>query len=239
MTENLPANPFGTGVALTNAAAMADAITGSASRGALGAAPEGSVYVNFSGKRGCYEFGPDKGNIDTSEIWLVNIASFEDGYVCWKGGASVATRMANIYQNQLIPVPAADELGPFEVQKGEGWFNAKAMVIKSVEEDERQGYFKINSKSGVSAFADLQTQVAERLRAGRPSWPLVNLGKEEFTAKGFKNSKPKIDVYGWLSDAAVQELASDPDADIDALIGSSEAPTQAALPAGRRRRATL
>lgn len=238
MTNDIVATPFGSSVSLSNAQAMADAVASSASQGQLGGAPDGSAYLNFTGKRGVYEFGKDKSDIDASEIWLINIASFEDGYVCWKGGKTVATRMANIYNGQHISAPSSDEMGPFNSAQGEGWFSAKSMVVKSVEEDERQGYWKINSKSGVAVFADLQAQVAERLRAGRPSWPLVNLAKESFVAQGQKNYKPSITIYGWLSDAAVGELAADPDADIDALIEASEAPVKA-VDAPRRRRGVL
>jgi hypothetical protein len=233
MANDIVNSPFGKPVALTNAAAMADALTASAQQGQIGGAPDGSVYLNFTGKRGVYEFGKDKQDLDPSEIWLVNIASFEEGFVCWKGGKTAATRMANIYSGQHIPAPAHDEMGPFNVAQGEGWFPAKSMVIKSIEADDRQGYWKINSKSGVAVFADLQAQVAERLRAGRACWPLVRLGKDKFEAQGQKNYKPKLDVYGWLSQEAVGELAADPEADIDELIQSSEG---GALPAPARRR---
>jgi hypothetical protein len=242
MSDNLPTvNPFGSGaIALTNAQAMADALSGASAKGQLGSAPEGSQYLNFSGKRGVYEFGTEKQDVDKRELWLVNIASFEDGYVCWKGGTVAASRMSNIYNGQPLPAPAPDELGPFDAQKGDGWFVAKSMVLRSVEEDDRQGYFKINSKSGVAAFADLQAQVAERLRAGRPFWPLVTLDKESFTARGFKNSKPVIKVYGWLSQEAVTTMAEDPDFDVDELLEMSEgkaAPEPAQT--GRRARRAL
>lgn len=233
MSNEIVDSPFGKPVALANAQAMADALSNSAAQGQLGSAPDGSVYLNFTGKRGVYEFGKDKADLDDSEIWLVNIASFEEGYVCWKGGKTVATRMANIYSGQHIAAPAHDEMGPFNTAQGEGWFSAKSMTIKSVEEDDRQGYWKINSKSGVAVFADLQAQVAERLRAGRACWPLIRLGKEKFEAQGQKNYKPKLDVYGWLSQEAVTELAADPDADIDTLVRQSEG---GALPAPARRR---
>lgn len=233
MSNEIVNSPFGKPVALANAQAMADALSNSAAQGQIGSAPDGSVYLNFTGKRGVYEFGKDKADLDDSEVWLVNIASFEEGFVCWKGGKTIATRMANIYSGQHIAAPAHDEMGPFNTQQGEGWFPAKSMVIKSIEEDDRQGYWKINSKSGVAVFADLQAQVAERLRAGRACWPLVRLGKEKFEAQGQKNYKPKLDVYGWLSQDAVTELAADPDADIDALVRQSEG---GALPAPARRR---
>jgi hypothetical protein len=168
MANEVTTSPFGGPIALVNAQAMADAVTASAAQGQIGGAPDGSVYLNFTGKRGVYEFGKDKEDIDASELWLVNIASFEDGYVCWKGGKTIATRMANIYSGQRIPQPASDEQGPFNTTQGEGWFAAKSMVVKSLEADDRQGYWKINSKSGVAVFADLLQQVGERLRAGRP-----------------------------------------------------------------------
>ena len=220
--SNEIANPFGGAVAISNADAMAAALTGSAAEGRQGGAPDGSDFLNFSGKRGAYEFGPDKSDVENNEVWLVNIAAFEDGWVCWKGGTPAATRLSNIYNGQPIPEPDPQELGPFSGD-GDGWHKAKSMVLKSVDEDDRQGYFKINSKSGVSAFADLQTLVADRFRSGQPAWPLVQLDKESFTAKGHKHFKPKLVVYGWLDDARVAELAADPDADLDDLIKAAKA----------------
>ena len=222
MADNALTNPFGGSVSLANADAMANALAGSSADGRQGGAPDGSDFLNFSGKRGAYEFGPDKEDVDSSEVWLVNIAAFEDGYICWKGGSPVATRMSNIFNGNPIAEPAHDELGPFDTNNGEGWHKAKSMVIKSVDEDDRQGYFKINSKSGVSAFADLQGMVADRFRAGQAAWPLIQLDKEQFTAKGHKNFKPSLTVYGWLDDAAVAELAGNPEADLDALIKGSD-----------------
>lgn len=220
--EVVKGNPFGGAVQLRNAAEMAKAVDASAQRGALGGAPEGSEYLNFSGKRGVYEFGREKENVDKRERWLVNIASFEDGFVCWKGGAPVATRLANIYTQPPVQEPDMDEGGPFDTGNGEGWHKAKTMVVKSVDEDDKQGYFKTNSKSGVAVFADLQNEVAQRLRQGRPAWPLIQMGVETFIAKGQKNSKPKFTIYGWLDDERVGALGADPDSDIDELIELSE-----------------
>lgn len=250
MTSNLPANPFGGSVTITNAQAMAEAMQQSAAKGARGGAPDGSTYLNFSGKRGVYEFGQDKENVDPSELWLVNIASIEDGYVCWKGGSPIDSRMSNIYNGAVIPTPSNDEHGPFNAKNGEGWFAAKSMVLKSLDEDDKQGYFRINSKSGVSTFADLQDAAAARMATARPYWPVIRLDTEKFQAQGNWNYKPKFEIYGWLSDEAVAELAQDSDADIDELIEMSSnggkpqvaaepepvAEEPAPEPAGRRRR---
>ena len=209
-------SPFGK-VAMTNPEAMTQKLQQSAQDGSLGGAPDGSEFLNFSGKRGVYEFGKDKESVDSRERFVVNIASFEDGYICWKGGKPASTRLANIYTGIPVDEPSHDELGPFD-KDGEGWFKAKAMVLRSVDEDDKQGYFKLNSKSGVAVFSDLQSEVAARMKAGLDPWPVVTLGVEKFTAQGQTNYKPKFTIEGWLSEKALVEFAQDPDADIDDFL---------------------
>lgn len=192
-----------------------------ANTGAIGMAPDGSEYLNFSGKRGVYEFGKDKADIDNDEIWVVNSMSFEDGWVCWKGGSKVANRMASIFSDTPIPDPNFDEHGPFDPKTSDGWSRSKAMVIRSVDEDDRQGYYSTNSKTGVGAIAGLQQEIVERMNSGAPAWPLIQLDREEFKAQNQKNWKPILRVYGWLTYEALCYLGEDPDADIDDLIRQS------------------
>lgn len=225
---------FGGQVAMASSAALVSAIEESAEKDPRGAMGD-SDFLNFSGKRGVYTIGAKAREINGEELWLPNIAGFEDGWICWKGGAPVASRLALI-TGVPVPMPDMNEFGPFETGKGDGWFQAKSMTLKSLDTDE-QGYFKINSISGVSAVADLQKAIVAQAQAGKPAWPLLFLKKEEFTAKGFKNFKPVFEVYGWLSDENVQELMTNEDADIDALITSSgsAAPAPEEKPKTRRR----
>ena len=205
--------------------------------------PRGTVgdsdYLNFSGKRGVFTIGVDNRNIGVDELWLPNIAGFEDGWICWKGGAPVASRLA-VSGDAPIPTPDFEEFGPFDTAKGDGWFQAKSMTLKSLDNDQ-QGYFKINSISGVSAVSDLQKDIVKQIHAGLPAWPIIQFSTEEFTAKGFRNFKPVFTVYGWMDDANVQELMTDEDADIDALIDASgggesvEKEQEAPAPKARRR----
>jgi len=230
-------SPFGK-VAMTNPEAMTQKLQQSAQDGSLGGAPDGSEFLNFSGKRGVYEFGKDKESVDSRERFVVNIASFEDGFICWKGGKPVSTRLANIYTGIPVDEPAHDELGPFD-KDGEGWFKAKAMVLRSVDEDDKQGYFKLNSKSGVAVFSDLQSEVAARMKAGLDPWPVVTLGVEKFTAQGQTNYKPKFTIEGWLSEKALVEFAQDPDADIDDFLDPDLDDEPAPEPEPKRRRKRL
>lgn len=218
-TEVAKANLFGGKVSLRNADAIAAAMQNAAQDGALGMAPEGSQYLNFSGKRGVYEFGQEKEDLDDEELWVLNVESFQTGWVCWKGGNKLAARLASIFAEAQVPMPDFAEHGPFK--EGEGWQKAKAMVVRSLDRD-AQGYFTTNSKSGVAVIADVQQTIFDRMTANQPFWPVIQFGKEKFQAKGNWNYKPVITVYGWLSTAALNMLAEDPEADIDELIDASE-----------------
>jgi hypothetical protein len=231
---NEVAKVFGGSVNVVNSAEIAKRIAESAQNDPRGAAIGDSDYLNFSGKRGLYTIGADNRQIKKDELWAVNIASFEDGWVAWRGGKPVGIRMANIFTGVPIAQPDAQDGGPFDYENGEGWNQAKSMVLRSLDHDQ-QGYFRINSKSGVSSFATLQKEVAERSQAGLACWPVLTLDIGEFTAQGHKNYFPKMDVYGWLDDTNVQHLV-DPDMDIDDLIEASEGGNEIALVASAAKR---
>lgn len=207
---------FGTKVGSLNTDALKEAMANSAAKDPRGAAPDGSEYLNFSGKRGIYELGEKKADIDPDESWLVNVAAFQDGWMCWKGGRPVAQRLYPI--GTAVPEPDKNEHGPFNSAAGEGWSQAKAMVLRSIDTGV-QAYFKINSVSGVSVLAGLQKDITERMRAGLPYWPVVMLSKEKFTSGSFTNYKPKITIDGWLNDMQVIEelpvIFEDEKAEID------------------------
>lgn len=206
MTTEVAKSVFGGKVNVANVAALAQRAAESAQNTPRAGAPDGSDYMNFSGKRGVYTIGKDNRVIPDDEIWVVNVTSFEEGWMCWKGGKPAATRLSNIYTGAPVGVPDSNELGPFDTNKGEGWFQAKAMVLRSCDEGQ-QGYFKINSVSGVSAVAEFIGQFAERAAAGEPCWPAITLGIEQFESQGFKNYKPVFEIVGWLDDAALARLA--------------------------------
>jgi hypothetical protein len=209
---------FGGNVAMTGSAALAAAIKESSDKDPRGSMGD-SDYLNFSGKSGRITIGADKRLIQNDELWVANISSFEDGWICWKGGKPVATRMSNIMDGS-VAAPDMSEFGPFDGD-GEGWYQAKAVTLKSLDNDQ-QGYFKINSVSGVSALADLQKLIFERIENGQSAWPVMAMDAEEFTAGGYKNFKPKFDVEGWLNDEQIASALNDPESDIEELMNSSD-----------------
>ena len=220
MSQEISTNVFGGSVSIADVKGLAERAQQAAQNDPRGGAPDGSDYLNFSGKRGLFTIGADKREVQPDEIWIVDVTSFEEGWVAWKNNQPVGVRMANIYKGAPISQPDADDLGPFP-KDGEGWFQAKAMVMKSLDNDQ-QGYFRINSISGVSEMAKLMGEFAERASTGEPHWPVIQLTKEEFTAQGFKNFKPIFDRVGWIDDEQLQAVAGGADID-DVLEGQAEA----------------
>jgi hypothetical protein len=195
-------------------------------------APGGSDYMNFSGKRGVFTIGQDNRKVGPDELWIVDVGSFEEGWIAWKGGKPLSTRLSNIYTGVPVQTPQGDEGGPFDTNKGEGWFQAKAWVMKSID-NEQQGYFKLNSVSGVSAMAELIGAFSERAAAGEPAWPVISLDIEEFEAQGFKNFKPVFNVQTWLTTEELMAVANKA-ADINDFLEEAPPPVTKAI-AGRRR----
>lgn len=228
---------FGGKVNVADVRTLAQKAAVAAQNNPRGGAPGGSDYMNFSGKRGIFTIGTDSRRITEDEMWAIDVSSFEEGWICWKGGKPASTRLANIYNGVPVATPAGDELGPFDSNKGEGWFQAKAMVLKSLDNNQ-QGYLKINSVSGVSAMAELIGEFAERAAAGEASWPIVCLDVEEFESQGFKNFKPKFDIQAWLTTEQIVAVASG-EADINDFLEEDEPapPPVTTKPAatGRRR----
>lgn len=233
--DNLPTtNVFGGKVNVANVASLANRAKEAAQNNPRGGAPNGSDYMNFSGKRGMYTIGQDQRKIQPEELWVIDVTSFEEGWICWKGGKPVSTRLSNIYNGSPVLAPNGDEGGPFDTNKGEGWFQAKAMVLRSIDNGQ-QGYLKLNSVSGVSAMAELIGEFAERAEQGQPHWPVVGLDVEEFESQGFKNFKPKFVAYGWLDNEQLQEVADG--GDISQFIEFDDEPAPPPPVRTQRRRA--
>ncbi len=230
MTEENAVVPlFGGGpVEITDVDALTRALEDSKDDGATGG--NDMSYMSFSGKKGTYKIGIDGRAPGSDEPFLVAMHMFELGWMCWKGGKPVAKRMALITA-PAVGTPDFTENGPFDASRGEGWTKSRAITVRSLQNNE-QCYFTTCSKSGVSAFTDLQRDVLARMKSGQDCWPIVNFGEEEFEAQGFKNSKPVIEVVAWVSADDVQKL-SDPDTDPMSLMDAVDTPAPAPTPRKR------
>jgi hypothetical protein len=212
MSSNKVVSLFGGRAVLKDKGSALQAMQGSAQLDPRNL-PDGTEYLNFSGKGGAYAIGRDREDVDPDEMWLVNIYSWQDGWICWKGSRPIAKRMWDVFGGTPIPAPDATELGPFD--NDEGWSQAKGFMLKSLDSGV-QAIFTINSKSGVSAFAGLQSLIADRMANDERDWPVVQLHKEKFTANKHVNYKPKFNVVGWLADEHIEKLGEMGEGGVDA-----------------------
>ncbi len=195
--------------------------------------PEGTLYMNFSGKKGTWTLGTKDGKrtIGEDERWVVNINTFQDGWQAWNNKKS-KKYMWNVFTGTPVPMPSDDDFGPFNKEKGDGWNVARGLTMKSVDNDV-QGYCVVSSKSAVRVFSELLDEITERSTVGDARWPVCCLTSEEFESQGETNDKPVFNVIKWLSD---EEISSCDSADklADLIDGGEEAEEKPKT--GRRRR---
>jgi len=85
---------FGGKVNVADVRTLAAKAAESAQNSPRNSAPGDSAYLNFSGKRGVFTIGADNRVITSDELWVADVASFEEGWICWKGGKPASKRMA-------------------------------------------------------------------------------------------------------------------------------------------------
>lgn len=209
MTNKLPAFARNMDVAKEK---MATALRESSAGAQTGALPEGHVWIQFSGKTGRWNMrvGQKPEPITKDHLWIVDISSFERGWVMWRSGSVGQKRFAPIDQAP-VAVPDPEEGGPFHDDK-DGWFPAMKFQMYEISTGV-VGHFENNAKSGVSSIGELQGEIADRIEQGLAYYPVVVLGEEEFVSNGYTNYAPKFatDDGGWLYDAQIARLMVDDD----------------------------
>lgn len=203
MSNDITTSPFGQ-VSVLDEEALAESLSENSD---FGARTSGISYMSFSGKKGVYSIGTAGRSPDVDEPFLVAIPLFKTGYICWKGGRPIAKRLAGLREPKIM-APDPEEGGPFDPQRGEGWFEARSMGARSLINGE-EVEFTINSKSGVSVIADLHKECAARIRAREAAWPIVTFSSEQFESNGYRNDKPKITPIKWLTSQEAMQWSNE------------------------------
>jgi hypothetical protein len=197
MTNNV--SVFGGSVAMTDSKALLASMVNTAADDPRAGDKQ---YLNFSGKRGLFAAGANKDNIQPDVKLAVNVSSFQNGWLCWKGGKPVE----KLFVSASEPTPSCPpdgQHGPFD-RAEDGWMQAKMFMLKDI--DSLTEYeFSTNSASGCNAVAGLATEIRNRLVDDEPCWPVIHLEAEEFTAQGYKNFKPVFVIEDWKT---AEELGS-------------------------------
>ena len=198
--------------------AAAAALRDSARNGSTGSGD--GEYLSFSGKKGTYSLGRDKTKPDEDAIYIVEPLAAVEGWTCWKGGKPVGKHEWSVYERgaKAISENNLQDHGPYKTQNGEGWAFMMGIGLLDVDDPTTPIKFTLNSVSGRNVFAAFNEEVADMWEQGEDGIALVKLGSEDFEAQGQTNSKPVIEVLGWVSRQEVQSFMDNPDATVDHLL---------------------
>lgn len=198
--------------------AAAAALRDSSREGSTGSAD--GQYLSFSGKKGTYALGRDKKKPDPDAIYIVEPLAAVEGWTCWKGGKPVGKHEWSVFERAVKAIPEGNlqDHGPYKTQNGEGWAFMMGLGLLDVDDPTTPIKFTLNSVSGRNVFAAFNEEVADMWEQGEDGIALVKLGSEDFEAQGQTNSKPVIEVLGWVSRQEVQAFMDDVDATVDQLL---------------------
>jgi hypothetical protein len=182
-------------------AALADALEkGQQVNGAQGQDSSGVQYLSFSGKTGRYALGKAKDDIDPEDTFLVEPMSLLAGWVCWKGGKPVERTEWSFFGGKAVSEDDLTDHSPYNTKAGEGWASLLGFGCLPVGGDAAGNVkFSSNTVSAKNAITDLIEEIKTRSRNKEPALPLIHFEKEQFTAQGQSNYKPKFVVETWVT----------------------------------------
>jgi hypothetical protein len=186
-------------ISVSDTEAMAGALTETIEESSTGAS--GTDYLSFSGKTGVYACGREKESIDPDDLYLVEIQSAVEGWICWKGNKPVARVAWSVYRkDQAVRREDLEDHGPYKENLGEGWHQSLGFGILTMDGLTKSISFSTSSVSGRNAIGDLLGKVRDRLAAKEAeNLPVISFDAEEFEAQGKKNFKPVLDVETWVT----------------------------------------
>jgi len=169
----------------------------------------GKAFMKLDKGSGKFIWGADSVEVDESELWAVNPASFMIGKIGWKDGQVVGEHMFPITSGQTID---ESELTPIESAKdGDGWRDQLTFELKHIA-DEVEVVFKTTSYGGKNAIAALAGEIGEHT-AQNPALPIavVKLKSDWYKHKKYgRIYNPTFEVVDWLGPDGTKPKPSKP-----------------------------
>lgn len=171
----------------------------------------GGNYLRFNGKTGAFSMGRGGDGVE-DRLFLLETASFVDGWICWKGSKPVGKHIWSIFtaKDDAVLEDALEDHGPYNVKKGEGWKRLRGFGFVPLEQGTPAAIgFENNSASGCNSIDALKGQVVDQVKRGEPSIPVFSFYDELFDREQ-DNYKPMFDVAAWVTrPASVAFLAGE------------------------------
>lgn len=141
------------------------------------------------------------------ELFAVDVAGAEHGYVCFREGSVPAVEMVPVASGRKVLREDLPDLGNFP--DGNGWKEAASLRLVLLSTAEEFTYCP-TSQGGRGAIAKLLRQYGLRLEAGRPAVPIVELRTYSQNYKRYGDvQKPDLHVVEWREGTAAASAGED------------------------------
>lgn len=157
-----------------------------------------SSFLKFS--KGLWFSGAENTPIGKDELFAVDVAGAEHGYVRFREGNAPAVQMVTVASGQEVlreHLPALDD-----VSDGNSWEEAYSVRLVRLSSGEEYTYCP-TSRGGRDTIKKLLGQYGRRQEAGLPTAPIVKLGAGEYKHKKYGIVPiPDLQVAEWHGSAA-------------------------------------
>tara|TARA_R110000851_G_scaffold56769_1_gene132626 strand:+ start:4144 stop:4827 length:684 start_codon:yes stop_codon:yes gene_type:complete len=193
------------------------------------------TYLKMT-KVGEWVYGAEETEVDEYSAFVIDPASYAQGYVAWSDGELVDEKMAVAGST---PITLADLP---ELPAGVKWGAQVAFALKGVEgaDEGMQLMYKVSSRGGKEAISKLLATIIKRARAGESRLcPVVMLETSSYKHKKYgKIYTPLLSIDEWVDvpDAEDEPAAKEPKV-VKVAKKEPEPEKEADAPAPRRKRA--
>lgn len=146
-------------------------------------------------KSGTWLYGADDIEVDSQSEFIIDPATYAQGFIAWDDGELVDERMAVAGAEPITRTDLPDV--------GAEWNSQVGVALLGIGGDDNgeQLMYKTSSKGGRGAISDLIDEVIARAKSGEPDiCPVVVLENEWYRHKKYgKIYKPVFNIVRWAS----------------------------------------
>lgn len=146
------------------------------------------------------------------------------GFICWNGGEVVGEYYKSFFET-LPDIATMEDHGPYDDPEKDGWQHSYVLFFKQLDTN-TQWKCNISSASGRRAVDGLYQRIGdlEAMHDFVKETPIVVIGAEPFTARGFKNYKPVFEIVEWIATPIDKPVVNPLDQKALPPVGGAPAP---------------
>jgi len=180
------------------------------------------LYLKMT-KIGEWVYGAEETEVAEDSVFVVEPSSYAQGYVAWDDGELIDEQMAAAGQPPIVvaDLPA--------LPAGVRWDSQVAFALKGIEGGDKgvQLLYKVSSRGGKTAIAELLAEIIARGKAGNADLcPVVILERSSYKHKKYgKIFTPVLRIDEWLDvEDAAENAEPEPEAKEDEEPATEDKP---------------